>query len=939
MQSYFFQTAFVAFGSSFLISPVVGQMARSLGIVDKPDQQRKFHARTVPLVGGFVIFASILFATMFAGLLRLVDISEILPLLGGMGVIVAVGILDDRFVLGSRSKLIGQILAVACVMLGGVGLSGLSVFGFAFDLGSLELPIYGFLLLATINAFNFLDGADAFALSIGLVTAVALFALAVSGGMFLEAVIAAGLAGALIGFLVFNFPPASMFLGDSGSMLVGLTIGVLVFRVGAPAGEPIPLGVALSLLAIPCIDTVAAIARRLLTGRSVALGDRAHLHHCLSRRGFGPRRIVVAAALLACIPMCGVAWYTLAQQQAASWLGLLALGAVLVGGRIFGGNELKLLLTRMLGWVRPFIRRRRARLQRVDARSRQVRLGLQRSRECTALWRALTKFADEHDLSRVRLHLSGSWMDDGFDVLWEHVSANKGIENWSTKFPIYSSGRLFGNVELSGAIVGNSGQHILEPLGTLLEQNVPRVDKLFYDVARRAVAAQLGEKNRVLFINRSYWPDCEATGQLLTELCEGLATEFEVSVLVGQPNHMTHAQSYRATGTQHRNNVDIYRVAHTTFSKRTMLGKAINLVSFTASALWKVFWVPKHEVIVVETDPFLLALVGGLVKKLRGGKLVVYMQDVYPDVATEIGKVRPGLVTRVIGQLMQKALSSADEIIVLGEDMKRRLVSHGIEDQKITRIPNWIDTSVVYPVKEENAFRQKFGFNDKFVVMHSGNMGLTQELDHIIEVAKLLKDRKDIEFVFVGNGASRSRLEGKAQELKLNNVHFLPYQPREELAISLSAADLHLVSMHPNITGCLVPSKLYGIMASGTPVLAVVPDDSDVWDIVNSERIGVAVRPGEVSAIKAAIECCANGDVDLASMGERARDLAVTRFDRQHGRESFARMLDAYVERNPEGPFRPLRSEDRHQIPAPYSTGRSPNPALATVGSESVKSA
>ena len=152
---------------------------------------------------------------------------------------------------------------------------------------------------------------------------------------------------------------------------------------------------------------------------------------------------------------------------------------------------------------------------------------------------------------------------------------------------------------------------------------------------------------------------------------------------------------------------------------------------------------------------------------------------------------------------------------------------------------------------------------------------------------------------------------------------FLPYQPREELAISLSAADLHLISMHPNTVGCLNPSKLYGIMAAGTPVLAITPEASDIWKTVTSERIGVAARPGDVSNIKAAIECCASGEVDLEAMGRRARNLVELRYDRKHGCERFSRVIDKYVKRyNVSSLLSTRRDEDRHALVGPHSDGK-----------------
>lgn len=403
---------------------------------------------------------------------------------------------------------------------------------------------------------------------------------------------------------------------------------------------------------------------------------------------------------------------------------------------------------------------------------------------------------------------------------------------------------------------------------------------------------------KVLFVNRSYWPDCEATGQLLTELCEDLAQTMPVSVLAGQPNHNLQHEKHAGAGVERRNNVSIYRSRHTRFKKTSLIGRVLNMVTFFVSAGWRSLTIPKHDIVIVETDPFLLALLGSSIKRLRGSKLVIYLQDVYPDIALALGRVREGLLVRVVRSLLGRAYAKADKIVVLGEDMRDRLVRSGVDAEKIVCIPNWVDTDKVYPVKDDNRFRIDQGVNDKFVVMYSGNIGLTQELDTLLDVATQLKDRDKIVFMLVGDGASKERLEATAGERKLTNVRFLPYQPREELAQSLSAADLHFVSMHAEIAGCLVPSKIYGILASGTPILAVVPRAADVFQLVIDAEIGASVEPGQTEAVKDQIVEFAAGKHDCELMGLRARKLAEDEFSRRQSVAKFQQLIQQLSSEN-----------------------------------------
>ena len=403
---------------------------------------------------------------------------------------------------------------------------------------------------------------------------------------------------------------------------------------------------------------------------------------------------------------------------------------------------------------------------------------------------------------------------------------------------------------------------------------------------------------RVLFINRSYWPDAEATGQLLTELCEGLADQFEVEVLCGQPNANPRNEAFKRRGYETKNGVGIHRIGHLDFDKhRGLIHRAANLISFLLVALLKSVLVKRPDVIVVETDPFLLPVLGRFLKFWKRSQLVVYLQDIYPDVAIAVKQVKPGLITKTVKFLLFGAYRRADRIIVLSHDMKRRLVEQGVESHKIVILPNWIDTKLVYPVKGDvNPFRKKHDLDGKFVVMHSGNMGLTQGLEQLVEVATRLRDREEIVFLLVGGGAAKGGLEAMIAERSLVNIRTMPYQPRDQLAESLSAADLHVISMHPEITGCLMPSKMYGILASGTPILAIVPPETEVAEVVEQESVGFSVAPGDLKGIEQQIVWCASHREGFAEMESRARTLAETAYDRQVVIQKFRAFLKDLTE-------------------------------------------
>ncbi len=396
---------------------------------------------------------------------------------------------------------------------------------------------------------------------------------------------------------------------------------------------------------------------------------------------------------------------------------------------------------------------------------------------------------------------------------------------------------------------------------------------------------------RVLFINRSYWPDAEATGQLLTELCEDLADRFRVTVLAGQPNENPENVPFSRRGYQLRNGVAIRRVRHTRFPKRLLPGRLVNYLSFLIGALWAALWMPRPDIVIVETDPPLLSLIGRILQ-LRGAKLVVYLQDIDPDIAVAVGKMRNGLLVRGLRRMLFRVYRRADRLVVLSRDMHRRIVDSGVDPRRVTVIPNWIDTTLVRPVKQGNQFRSRHGLDGQFLVVYSGNLGLCQRLEDVVAAANHLRGRTDILFLLVGGGALKEQLQEQVRQLGLTNVQFLPYEPKNKLAESLSAADLHLVPLDPRVADCLMPSKLYGVLASGTPLLAIAPDECELAELTRENELGAVAPPGEPAALADVIQTIVDEQWNLEPMGARARALAEAQYDRRLVTLRFAGMLN-----------------------------------------------
>jgi glycosyltransferase involved in cell wall biosynthesis len=392
---------------------------------------------------------------------------------------------------------------------------------------------------------------------------------------------------------------------------------------------------------------------------------------------------------------------------------------------------------------------------------------------------------------------------------------------------------------------------------------------------------------KLLFLNRCYWPDVEATGQLLTELCSDLAPSHNVTVIPGRPNFVAAGGEGWFQRERHEG-VEIIRVGNRRFTKKSFLGRAVGLLSYLLLAAWAALRFPRPDVIVVETDPPLLGALGAFLKAWHRCALVFYLQDLFPEVGLATGNLKPGLLTALLHRATQLGLRRADRVVVLGEDMRRRVLARGIDGGKVVVIPNWIDTRLVRPAADN--LRRAWELNGEFAVMYSGNLGLSQGLEHVLEAARRMRS-EPVVFLFVGEGAAKGRLMAQASEWKLPNVRFLPYQPRERLSASLATADLHLVPLQRGLSGCIVPSKLYGILAAARPYVAAVEEDSEVARVTRANGTGLLIEPDDPERLVAALRWATANHGELAEMGRRGRRLAEAEYDRRRAVASFEAVL------------------------------------------------
>lgn len=455
-----------------MFTPLARTLAMRLGLVDTPDGERKIHDRPVPTTGGLAVFLALFLALGLVGALpaswlgRLgFDATQYQWLLLAATVIVTVGVLDDCGYLRGRHKLLGQIGAIGVVLASGTVVREVHVFGWTMELGLLAMPFTAFWLLGAINSLNLIDGMDGLLTSMGLILALAIAAMALIGGQMATACVAVALAGALLGFLRFNFPPASVFLGDSGSMLIGLVIGVLAIRSSLKGPATVALTAPIAILAIPIFDTAAAITRRKLTGRSIYTTDRGHLHHCLLGRGLTSRRVLLCITAVCSTTALGALASLALHNELIALFTCVLVVAIFVLTKVFGHAEFLLAKARLRAMAISLLR------PRIPHQSHESQVRLQGSADWNELWRLITDCAPRLRLLAVSLDVNVPRIHEGYHARWHSLESGREAKNeWRLEIPLASNGHTLGRLNVTGHCDQQPVSEKIAVLSTCLEQ-------------------------------------------------------------------------------------------------------------------------------------------------------------------------------------------------------------------------------------------------------------------------------------------------------------------------------------------------------------------------------------------------------------------------------------------------------------------------------------
>jgi glycosyltransferase involved in cell wall biosynthesis len=395
---------------------------------------------------------------------------------------------------------------------------------------------------------------------------------------------------------------------------------------------------------------------------------------------------------------------------------------------------------------------------------------------------------------------------------------------------------------------------------------------------------------RVLLLNLYYPPDTSATAKMAASVVGSLSAEHEVTILCGRPSYdPTERRAWRFWQTERSGNVKIIRAGSTDYPRTQMTRRVFNYLSYVALSVPRAL-VLRCDVVLAMTDPPFEGIVGALVALLKGKPYVYNIRDMYPDMAVGGSIVAPGLLARVWEKLHRWALRRATRVIVLGEDMRARIISKGVDPRRVVVVRDGTEIisaeSPEPPLDDEVVRRIRADF--RFVLVHAGNLGFYGAWNTLLAAAGELSN-DGVGCVFVGDGAQRAALETAAAGAK--NVRFLSFFPTSKIPSVLAAADAHIITIKRGLEGVVVPSKMYGILAAGRPIVAVAPKETDAASLGMQRGFGISADPDKPAELVAAIRTLLAEPGRLADMRTAAR-AAASDYDRVNESRKFVRILE-----------------------------------------------
>lgn len=508
-------------------------------------------------------------------------------------------------------------------------------------------------------------------------------------------------------------------------------------------------------------------------------------------------------------------------------------------------------------------------------------------------FRPLTKEEDEAAVKRIN--------DSGASIVWVGLGAPK-QEQWMYEHQDRINALMLGvgaGFDFHAGTVkrapGWMRRHYMEWLYRLL-QDPKRLWKRYVGTNGKFVLLSVkdaftwkkyvdSDKKNLLIYAHYYYPDVASTGQILTELAEGLKDTFHTTVICTVPSYTGKISQYYRKHKyyfENINGVNVLRIRVPEFRKNFTPSRIYNIFSYFISAVFATFRVERQDyVFTISQPPILGGMLGVIGKRIKGAKLIYNIQDFNPEQVQAVDFTHSKFILNTMMTLDKFSCRQADKIVVVGRDMIETLEKRFKELPSYAYINNWINEKEIFPLpgneRQVLRFKEQYGLDGKFVIMYSGNIGLYYDLPNIVKVIERFQNQQEIVFAFIGEGSVLEELRSYGEKHGLSNVVFIPYQDKKRLIYSLNSGDVHFVVNARGIKGVSVPSKLYGVMAAGKPVLGILEEGSEARLIVEDAGCGISVIPGDYDAIENLIQSFIDmrGTAQLTEMGKKGREYLV----------------------------------------------------------------
>lgn len=415
------------------------------------------------------------------------------------------------------------------------------------------------------------------------------------------------------------------------------------------------------------------------------------------------------------------------------------------------------------------------------------------------------------------------------------------------------------------------------------------------------------DKPRLLFFSNYYKPDKSAMARLMTDLSEGLADDFDITVVTSVPSYAGKIDEQYKTKRYYFEDTDklhIIRVRVSENDKSSKIKRIRHIIDYFFNAIKIVRKLGKFDLVYATTAPPILGgVLGRIGKRIAKAKYLYAIQDFNPEQIEAVAYSKNKLVIDTLRKIDYKTCKKADKLVIIGRDMQETLDKR-FPDCKVKGhyIHNWVDEDEMYPLDNEDSmlveFKAKHGLKDKYVLMYLGNLGLYYDLVEFVKVAGKFREIENVAFVFVGTGAVENEMKQYAKENGLTNIVFIPYVSGIDLLCAMNAADVHIVTNSKGIKGVSVPSKIYGIMAVNKPVIGILEPDSEIWNVIVESDIGIVCETGNYSKIEDGISYILNNRDNMQKKGYNGRKMLLNCYSKADSIDKYKDTFNEILEAN-----------------------------------------